>query len=147
MKDLQEVDVIECLCFVLARHRQAQRVASADAMQVDSASSTETDVPSLADFLSLLLRSNFSPTSLRVAFRRYLSDVDDVVCLLEVLDSWMGQWAGRDLRFLPTNKMMKKNEHGVLVVKLDNKDPYADIPSMLQVSSILQVLQARGLID
>jgi len=99
-------------------------------MQVDSAPSMD-EPPTLRAFLNLFLRYNFSTIPLRAAFRRYFSDVDDVVCLLEVLDNWIGQWAGRDLRLLPSSKMMKKNQYGVLVLKPDSAS--SEVPSMLQV--------------
>ncbi len=89
-------------------------------------------MPTLREYFSLFLRYKISPIPLRAALRLYMSDVDDVVCLLEMLDTWMGQWAGRDLRLLPSNKMMKKNEYGVLMVKPDSSD--VDIPTMMQVS-------------
>lgn len=119
------MDIVECLCFILARHRRGP------AMQVDSAPSMEDEPPTLRAFMNLFLRYNFSGIPLRAAFRRYFSDGDDVVCLLEVLDNWIGQWAGRDLRLLPSSKGMKKNEYGVLVLKPDHGN--TEIPSMLQV--------------
>ncbi|KAF9060787.1 hypothetical protein BDP27DRAFT_1339093 [Rhodocollybia butyracea] len=181
VKDLQEVDVVACLSFVLARHRQSQaqdKSHPSDAMQVDSPPSigvgTDADVPTLPAFLSLLLHSRFSastvssntttslnslnstsntlatPTApisamptfstpaLRFAFRRYLSHVDDVICILEVLDSWMGQWAGRDVRLMPTGKAIKKAKKGQAAE--NENDPYADIPGMSQISTFLQPL-------
>ncbi|KAJ3992530.1 hypothetical protein F5050DRAFT_1579367 [Lentinula boryana] len=138
--DLHEVEIVECLCFVLARHRHALRAASLDTMQVDSAPSLDDDTPTLHTFLSLVLRYSFSLIPLRVAFRRYLSDADDVVCLLEILDAWIGQWAGRDARLLPSNKIIKKNKFGIYVMKLDSKESQPDIPSMLQITTFLQCL-------
>ncbi|KIK64736.1 hypothetical protein GYMLUDRAFT_240697 [Collybiopsis luxurians FD-317 M1] len=148
VSDLQELEILECLCFVLARHRQAQRrPALADAMQVDSAPAMGDSTPTLANFFAAVLRythTRSSAVELRAAFRRYLSDVDDIVCLLEVMDTWLGQWAGRDVRLLPTNKMIKKNEHGVMVVR--DKDSVGsgkegeDIPSMLHITIFLQSL-------
>ncbi|KAJ3884999.1 hypothetical protein GG344DRAFT_59887 [Lentinula edodes] len=114
VSDLQEAEIVECLCFVLARYRQARRPTSSDAMQIDSVPNMDDDCPTLQAFLSLVLRYSYSPNPLRAAFRRYLSDVDDVICLLEVLNSWIGQWAGRDTRLLPSNKVVKQNELGVL---------------------------------
>jgi len=81
----------------------------------------------------------------RAAFRRYFSDVDDVVCLLEVLDNWIGQWAGRDLRLLPSSKMMKKNEYGVLVLKPDSTS--SEVPSMMQITTFLQSLLDTSFIN
>ncbi|KAF5365125.1 hypothetical protein D9757_012609 [Collybiopsis confluens] len=157
VEDLEEVEIIECLCFILARHRQreTQRTVSVsgssavatDAMQVDGppTSGLGDSTPTLPVFLGAVLRYTHvrsSTVSLRAAFRRYLSDVDDVVCLLEVLDGWMGQWAGRDIRLLPTTKMVKKNELGVFVLKDKDAGRKAeedgDIPSMLQITTFLQ---------
>ncbi|KAJ4479070.1 hypothetical protein J3R30DRAFT_3473899 [Lentinula aciculospora] len=140
VSDLQEIEIVECLCYVLARYRQARRGVSVDAMQVDSAPNMEDDTPTLQAFLRLVLGYNLSLIPLRVAFRRYLSDVDDVVCLLEVLDAWVGQWAGRDTRLLPSNRMLKKNELGVLIMKSESQEGQTDIPSMLQITSFLQCL-------
>ncbi|KAE9407182.1 hypothetical protein BT96DRAFT_874785 [Gymnopus androsaceus JB14] len=139
--DLQEVDIVECLCFILARHR---RTTSSNAMQVDSSPSMD-EPPTLRAFLNLFLRYNFSAIPLRAAFRRYFSDVDDVVCLLEVLDNWIGQWAGRDLRLLPSSKMMKKNEYGILVLKPDSTS--SEVPSMLQITTFLQSLLDTSFIN
>ncbi|KAJ3806808.1 hypothetical protein F5876DRAFT_80319 [Lentinula aff. lateritia] len=140
VSDLQEAEIVECLCFVLARYRQARIATSSDAMQIDSVPSMDNDCPTLQTFLSLVLRYSCSPNPLRAAFRRYLSDVDDVICLLEVLDSWIGQWAGRDTHLLPSNKMVKKNELGVYITTLGDKDTPTDIPSMLQITFFLQCL-------
>ncbi|KAF9059599.1 hypothetical protein BDP27DRAFT_1431145 [Rhodocollybia butyracea] len=162
VKDLQEVDVVACLRFVLARHRQSQaqdksqraQGTASDAMQVHSLPSmgvgTDADVPTLPAFLSLLLHSRFSasttssnttmslnllnstsntsisstsamPTfstpALRFAFRRYLSYVDDVICILEAI---------------------KKAKKGQGVEKENNL--YADIPGMSQILTFLQPL-------
>ncbi|KAF5365127.1 hypothetical protein D9757_012603 [Collybiopsis confluens] len=149
VEDLEELEIIECLCFILARHRQrqTQRMVTTDAMQVDGSSTSGLGdlTPTLPVFLGAVLRYTHvrsSTVSLRAAFRRYLSDVDDVVCLLEVLDGWMGQWAGRDIRLLPTTKMVKKNELGVFVLKDKDAGRKAeedgDIPSMLQITTFLQ---------
>ncbi|KAJ3908026.1 hypothetical protein F5879DRAFT_794504 [Lentinula edodes] len=140
VSDLQEAEIVECLCFVLARYRQARRATSSDAMQIDSVPGMDNECPTLQAFLSLVLRYSCSPNPLRAAFRRYLSDVDDVICLLEVLDSWIGQWAGRDTRLLPSNKMVKKNELGVYIMTSESKDSSTDIPSMLQITFFLQCL-------
>ncbi|KAJ3936063.1 MAG: hypothetical protein NXY57DRAFT_306926 [Lentinula lateritia] len=140
VSDLQEAEIIECLCFVLARYRQARRPTSSDAMQIDSVSSMNDDCPTLQAFLSLVVRYSCSLNPLRAAFRRYLSDVDDVICLLEMLDSWIGQWAGRDTRLLPSNKTVKQNELGVYITTLESQDSLADIPSMLQITFFLQCL-------
>ncbi|KAJ3756420.1 hypothetical protein EV360DRAFT_47995 [Lentinula raphanica] len=138
--DLREVEIVECLCFVLARHRHALRTTSLDAMQVDTTPDLNDSTPSLLTFFNLILRYNFSPIPLRAALRRYLSDIDDVVCLLEVLDNWIGQWAGRDARLLPSNKALKKNELGIYVTKPEGKDSQTDIPTMLQITIFLQCL-------
>ncbi|KAJ4472786.1 hypothetical protein C8J55DRAFT_140911 [Lentinula edodes] len=140
VSDLQEAEIVECLCFVLARYRQARRPTSSDAMQIDSVPNMDDDCPTLQAFLSLVLRYSYSPNPLRAAFRRYLSDVDDVICLLEVLDSWIGQRAGRDTRLLPSSKMVKQNELGVYITILESKDTSTDIPSMLQITFFLQCL-------
>ncbi|KAF5365135.1 hypothetical protein D9757_012599 [Collybiopsis confluens] len=108
VEDLEEVEIIECLCFILARHRQRQTqrtvsvsgssAVATDAMQVDGPPTSGLGdlTPTLPVFLGAVLRYTHvrsSTVSLRAAFRRYLSDVDSVVCLSEVLDGAVG-WEG-----------------------------------------------------
>ncbi|KAJ3764711.1 hypothetical protein FB446DRAFT_797702 [Lentinula raphanica] len=77
--DLREVEIVECLCFVLARHRHALRTTSLDAMQVDTTPDLNDSTPSLSTFFNLILRYNFSPIPLRAALRRYLSSLISIL--------------------------------------------------------------------
>ena len=135
VSDLQELEIVETLRYVLARHRHTQPTASteADAMQVDSATLIQDDMPKLKEFLNLCLRYKVSPIPLRFALKCYMADVDDIGCLLEVLDGWIAQWTSRELQLFPSKKLLEKNEHGVVVVKNENKKAESSIPPLTEV--------------
>jgi hypothetical protein len=70
-------------------------------MEVDSATTSEGTM-SLVECLLLCVSYNNSTPALRVALRKHLSRAEDVVCVLEVLESWIIQgdsivrWTGSD---------------------------------------------------
>ncbi|KAL0577449.1 hypothetical protein V5O48_004518 [Marasmius crinis-equi] len=143
VSDLQELEIVETLRHVLARHRHTQQPTASsddDAMQVDSVTPIQDDMPTLKEFLNLCLRYKVSPTLLRFALRRYLADVDDVACLLDVLDGWIAQWTARELQLLPSKKLLDKNEHGVVVVKTENKKAEVSLPPLAEVLFFVQTL-------
>ncbi|EEB87189.1 hypothetical protein MPER_15562 [Moniliophthora perniciosa FA553] len=90
-------------------------------------------MPTLQNFLNLCIRYKVSQTPLRFALKRYLVDVDDIVCLLGVLDGWISQWTPRELQLLPSKKLLDKNEHGVIVVKPEQEKRADTIPPLAEV--------------
>ena len=82
-------------------------------MQLDSASNSE--LLSLHSFLASVVTYKTSPTTLRSALRQHLPDADDVICILEVLDGWLVEWSGIELKLLPPKAT--KNPLGVFVAK------------------------------
>ncbi|KAF9266181.1 hypothetical protein L218DRAFT_956557 [Marasmius fiardii PR-910] len=150
--DLQELEIIDTLRYVLARHRHTHQPtassdndsdADVDAMQIDPVAPItpiQDDMPSLQDYLTLCLGYKVSETPLRFALKRYMKDVDDVVCLLGVLDTWIGLWTSRELQLMPSKKLLEKNQFGVVVVKGDNKKSDMKIPSFKEVLFFVQVL-------
>lgn len=84
MRDLRETDITRLLhCIVTV----SKLSADPDAMQVDSAGK-----PSLASFLTLCVAYNYSAPALRLALRKHLPRVEDIICVLEVLDTWLGMY-------------------------------------------------------
>ncbi|KAK1220702.1 hypothetical protein PQX77_016528 [Marasmius sp. AFHP31] len=143
VSDLQELEIVETLRYVLARHRHTQQPTAStdgDAMQVDSVTPIQDDMPTLKEFLNLCLGYKVSPTPLRFALKRYMADVDDVACLLEVLDGWIAQWTSRELQLFPSRKLLDKNEHGVVVVKKENKKAESPLPPLTEVLFFVQTL-------
>lgn len=84
-------------------------------MEVDSA---PADSPTLPEFLTLCLSYPSSPALLRTAIRRCLPDAADIARILETLDVWLGQWAGREVPLMPSKKSLEKNKHGVFVIDI-----------------------------
>lgn len=84
-------------------------------MEVDSSSA---DSPTLPEFLTLCLSYPSSPALLRTAIRRCLPDAADIARILETLDVWLGQWAGREVPLMPSKKSLEKNKHGVFVIDI-----------------------------
>ncbi|KAJ8087113.1 hypothetical protein PM082_005941 [Marasmius tenuissimus] len=143
VSDLQELEIVETLRYVLARHRHTQQPTAStdgDAMQVDFVTPIQDDMPTLKEFLNLCLGYKVSPTPLRFALRRYMADVDDVACLLEVLDGWIAQWTSRELQLFPSKKLLDKNEHGVVVVKKETKRAELSLPPLTEVLFFVQTL-------
>lgn len=94
------------LAQVVAQHR---RHSASDAMQVDAPSA----VPTLPAFLLLCVNYAASPGPLRVALKKHLSDAEDVVYVLEILDGWLEKWGAEELQLLPEG--VKKDEGGTYV--------------------------------
>lgn len=82
-------------------------------MQIDPA--PRSDLPSLHTFLSSVVTYKISPAPLRSAIRQHLSDADDIICILEILDRWVVEWSVMALKLLPHNAT--KNPKGVFVAK------------------------------
>lgn len=141
--DLLEVEIVDSLRYIITRHRQEK---SDDAMQVDSVTPLNSDIPSLSQFLSLCVQYSCSPAALRLAIRRCLPEAEDLVCLLDVLEGWLAQWAGRDLRLMPSKKKVEKNEKGVLVADTVTHEKGADLPPMNDIVSFTQVILDSSLL-
>ena len=113
--DLPESEIIECLRVVVVYHRQQH---SADAMEVDSHPATA--IPSLPSFLSLCTTYPTSQKYLLLALRQHLREIEDIMCVAQVLDDWVSKWGARraagEERLLPSKKDIRKNEHGMWVV-------------------------------
>ncbi|KAK0491504.1 hypothetical protein IW261DRAFT_1438088 [Armillaria novae-zelandiae] len=143
VSDLLEVEIVDSLRYIIARHRQEK---SDDAMQVDSITPLNADIPSLPQFLSLCVQYSCSPAALRLAIRRCLPEAEDLVCLLNVLEGWLAQWAGRDFRLMPSKKVVEKNEKGVLVADIVVHEKGADLPPMNDIISFTQVILDSSLL-
>lgn len=139
--DLPESEILETLAYVVANHRKS-RSLSGDAMQVDPPNSTIAGMPSLPQFLSLCVRYSTSAPALRIALRRYLSDADDLQCILEVLDNWILVWKSKEVKLLPSKKALGKNEFGVLTV-LNRQEGESDFLPPLNNVGILSFDYAR----
>ncbi|KAK0190455.1 hypothetical protein F5146DRAFT_1137290 [Armillaria mellea] len=102
---------------------------------LDSVTPLNADIPSLPQFLSLCVQYSCSPAALRLAIRRCLPEAEDLVCLLDVLEGWLAQWAGRDFRLMPSKKVkvVEKNEKGVVVADTVVQEKGADLPPMNDV--------------
>ncbi|PBK93853.1 hypothetical protein ARMGADRAFT_1062677 [Armillaria gallica] len=139
--DLLEVDIVDSLRYIIVRHRQEK---SDDAMQVDGVTPLNADIPSLPQFLSSCVQYSCSPAALRLAIRRCLPEAEDLVCLLDVLEGWLAQWAGRDFRLMPSKKVVEKNEKGVLVADTVVQEKGADLPPMNDHAPAHRVLRKIG---
>jgi hypothetical protein len=141
--DLRELEIIDTLRYVLARHRHTQQPApdggDDDAMQIDSITPMQDDMPTLSNYLKLCIQYKTSQTPLRFALKRYMVDLDDVVCLLGVLDGLISQWTSRELQLLPSKKLLDKNEHGVVIVKTEQEKKVETIPPLYEVRASIWV--------
>jgi hypothetical protein len=113
--DLPESEIIECLRVVVVYHRQQH---SADAMEVDSHPATA--IPPLPSFLSLCTTYPTSQKYLLLALRQHLREIEDIMCVAQILDDWVSKWGARraagEERLLPSKKDLRKNEYGMWVV-------------------------------
>ena len=97
MFDLSENDVIEVLKLVITHHRNQNLP---NAMQTDPPSPS-SEQPSLSTYLTTLISYPTSTAPLRLAIRRHLGDVEDVVCLMDIMDEWIEGWAQEEVMLLP----------------------------------------------
>ncbi|KAF8592592.1 hypothetical protein K439DRAFT_1610370 [Ramaria rubella] len=81
-QDLPESDLIQLLAEVARSHRQYK---DNNEVQVD-------DIPPLPNFLAMLVSHTMSLSMLPTALRLHLPDAKDIVCILEVLEGWLGFW-------------------------------------------------------
>ena len=103
-------------------------------MQIDS---TTSDLPSLANFLSLCVSYTTSPAPLRLAIRQHLPDTEDLACVLEALSGWVTGAHSMNIELLPTDVV--KNARGVMIAKpaTVNKRPNAPPLEKVSTSSLL----------
>ncbi|KIK03283.1 hypothetical protein K443DRAFT_131500 [Laccaria amethystina LaAM-08-1] len=149
--DLPESEIIECLRVVVVYHRQQH---SADAMEVDSHPATA--IPPLPSFLSLCTTYPTSQKYLLLALRQHLREIEDIMCVAQILDDWVSKWGARraagEERLLPSKKDLRKNEYGMWVVvgrkyagkKQDELPPLEKVLAFLQTlmdASFLSLLQ------
>ena len=122
--DIPEADLILVLKLAVTSHRQR---GSGDAMQVDS---PEGDMPSLFTLLASVVRCPTSPAAMRTAIHQRLSDAEDIVCVLEVIDKWLVTWSSQDASLLPSR--VSKNSRGVFEPVAQSSG--IDIPPLDKVS-------------
>ncbi|KAJ7043095.1 hypothetical protein C8F04DRAFT_1073671 [Mycena alexandri] len=132
--DLSEADLMFILQHVAQHHRHA--VSSTDAMDLDPP--TLGAILKLPTFLNACVRYQTAPATLRAAMHQYLTQPEDVVAVLEVLDGWVGRWKVGQVVALPPKASLRKNEHGVAVLKEGwQKDP-TEYPPLIKVLSFIQ---------
>ena len=85
--DIPENDVIMALKVVVSQHRNNND----GSMQVDA--DTDTGPPTLPHFLSACVKYAMSPAALRLALHDHLREGEDIVCVLEVIESWISEHA------------------------------------------------------
>ncbi|KAJ7273087.1 hypothetical protein C8J57DRAFT_1128769 [Mycena rebaudengoi] len=134
--DLAESDLMFILQFVAAHSHKA---GAEDAMQVDPPA--QGGIPPLPTFLSACVQYKTSPAALRAAVHQYISQPEDLVVVLEALETWVGHWQGAEVIALPTKKNVAKDEHGVSVLKDGwQKDSREAHPPLVDVLSFLQTV-------
>jgi hypothetical protein len=126
--DLSEDDIIEVLKFVVKHHRNC---TSPDAMQVDP----PAEGPSLSKYLCTIISYPTSPSPLRLAIRRHMSDVEDVVYVMDILNGWVKEWAEEEVGLLPP--LSRRDESGAIVWGVPAvKEPNPNLPPFERVSSV-----------
>lgn len=92
--DLTETDIVSVLHKVTtARLKHTKPTLSdGDAMQVDPSPAQTQDTPSLEEYLARCVSYDATTSGLRLALRKNLSEVEEVVAVLRVLESWMKKW-------------------------------------------------------
>lgn len=109
MIDLKETDTLRTLLAVVKFHRK--RTGDPNAMAVDSPNPAQ--VSTLPSFLATVVDYPASLVGWRNAIRQYLSDVEDLVSVLTVIDDWVAAWVEKDAD-LELGEV-KPNEHGIPV--------------------------------
>ncbi|KIM35166.1 hypothetical protein M413DRAFT_20795 [Hebeloma cylindrosporum] len=141
--DISESELMETLQTVVSRHRETPATAARDAMDVDSPPSSSGDaVPSLPIFLQHVASYPTSRGPLVLAFRTYMKEPEDLMAVLQVLNTWLVRRSKMDERLLPTKKDLRKTEQCVWVVvgRKGDKDKKEDIPSLEKITEILQII-------
>ncbi|KAK7035764.1 hypothetical protein R3P38DRAFT_2908933 [Favolaschia claudopus] len=135
--DLTETELIFTLQSIAEHNRKSH---GADAMQVDA--SPLGTIPTLSAFLNACVRYPTSPPNLRTAVHQYLSQPEDLVAVLEILDNWLGRWKGAEVIALPPTKSTGKNEDGIVVLKegWQKEEHSAAHPPLIKVLSFIQTI-------
>jgi hypothetical protein len=111
--DLSEQEVCEVLAFVVTHHRRNQvSMSDPTAMQVDN-----TGMPPLPQFLHLCTGSSAAPANLRLALRHVFTDVEDVICLLQVAEDWISSFEENPPNLFPGSDQLTTNAHGAKIVR------------------------------
>jgi hypothetical protein len=138
--DLSEDDIIEVLKFVVKHHRNC---ISPDAMQVDS---LPAEGPSLSKYLRTIISYPTSPSPLRLAIRLHMSDVEDVMCVMDLLDGWVKEWAEEEVGLLPP--LSRRDESGAIVWGVPAvKEPNPNLPPFERVRSVPGLYALRRLTE
>jgi len=89
VRDLTETDIISVLHKVTIAHLKHTKSTEADAMQVDPSLVQAQDTPSLGEYLGRCVSYDTTVSGLRLALRKNLSEVEEVVAVLQTLETWM----------------------------------------------------------
>lgn len=108
MIDIPEADLLHALHVVVQHHRARPE----DTMVVDQPA--QNSVPSVVSFFAHIVDYPASPLEWRKAIHEEFSDVDDLMCLLQVLDEWVTIWNKREQTFELGET--SENEQGVHIV-------------------------------
>ncbi|KIJ69813.1 hypothetical protein HYDPIDRAFT_178256 [Hydnomerulius pinastri MD-312] len=133
--DISEDEMISSAKFLIDRQRKREN--NPDAMEVDA---TVGYVPPLGTYLSACVSYSSTPAAMRLAIRKYLSDAQDLVVILETLESWIHggteQYMEGLLKSMATNSEMQPS--GV------DSPPYSKVITFLQAlldASFVSLLQ------
>ncbi|KAJ7063545.1 hypothetical protein C8F01DRAFT_1133448 [Mycena amicta] len=133
--DLTESDLIFVLRAVIERSRATP---STNAMDIDTLGS----IPSFPSFLNSCVRYRTSSTALRIALHQHLTQPEDVLAVLEIIDKWIVHWRSAEVVVMPSKKNVRKDPFGASVLKdgwrRERDDP--DYPPLLKVLTFLQTL-------
>ena len=91
--DIPESVLILALKTLVVYHKAKETNAST--MEVDS-----NAVPSLMSFLALCVQYSISTTAWRIPIKEHFSNMDDLLYILLILESWFSQWAVHDVSIL-----------------------------------------------
>lgn len=116
VSDLPESDILLPLPQIIRSQNPTH--SSSNAMEVDS--STDPGMPSLAVYLAACVRYTTSAAPLRLAVKEKLSDAEELMSVLEILNTWIEEWAGKEQ--IPDSKSKRP------------EDVKADTPSLENVS-------------
>ncbi|KAI5898052.1 uncharacterized protein SCHCODRAFT_02610985 [Schizophyllum commune H4-8] len=133
VRDIPETELIEALAHVIALKPAAP---DANAMQVDTPTTTTPDTPTLPTFLALCVAYTSSQSALRVAIRRALADAPAVLATLDVLQGWLARHAGmRSAGLAPAPSKAKRKQKSALTSTSATLLP--DLPSLLRFLTAL----------
>lgn len=91
--DIPETALILALKALLDYHKKKE--ANVSIMEVDTDA-----VPSLMSFFALCVQYSISNTAWRIPIKEHFSDMEDMLCLLSIIENWIAQWAVHDFSVL-----------------------------------------------